>query len=134
MTTLTAATDEMLAVFKAAWDLTGYAVVWSDIPGNPPATEAPWARVAVRHATGSQSSLAGSAGSKLHTHTGTLWVQIFVPLGQGETVGRTLAQQVLDAYRAARGAVWYRNHRFREAGNSGAFVQVNCLIDFSYDQ
>lgn len=132
--TIDEARDEILAVFKAAWDTTGYSAVWSDLPSDPPSTDAPWARPMLRHATGGQSSLANATRLKLHTHTGTLWVQIFVPLGQGDTVGYTLAQLVLNAYRDARGAVWYRNHRFREAGNSGAFAQVNCLIDFSYDQ
>lgn len=127
------ATDEMLTVFKDAWDLTGYAAVWSDIPGSVPQTEEPWARVTVRHADGGQTSLANAQGARMFTHTGTLWVQLFVPMGQGGTKGYELAQLVLSAYRSARGAVWYRNHRHREAGKSGAFEQVNCLIDFSYD-
>lgn len=129
-----AARDEMLAVFKAVWDVTGYAVAWSDIPGGkPPAAEEPWARVTLRHGPGGQSSLADSSGAKQHTLRGTLWVQLFVPIGQGVTKGYELAHTVLSAYRAARGAVWFTNHRFREAGNSGAFEQINCLIDFSYD-
>lgn len=128
-----AARDEMLAVFKTAWDTTGYAVTWSDVPGAVPPSSAPWARVVVRHAEGRQGSLTDANGAKLHTYTGTLWAQIFVPIGQGVSMGYTLARLVLQAYRDARGAVWYRNQRFREAGNSGAFEQVNCLIDFTYD-
>ena len=134
MTTATAARDQMFGVFKSYWDTTGYSVVWSDTPGDPPVAAEPWARVVARHATGAQTALANGTGSTLHTHTGTLWIQLFVPLGQGESVGLALAQQVLDAYRAARGDVWYRNHRFREAGNSGAYSLINCLIDFTYDQ
>lgn len=128
-----AARDEILAVFKATWDLTGYAVVWSDNAAQPPAAEQPWARVTLRHADGRQTSLTNAGGAKKHTHVGTLYVQLFLPIGQGVTMGYPLARQVLQAYRAARGSVWYRNHRFREVGDDGAFEQINCLIDFTYD-
>ncbi len=124
------ARDEMLAVFKVLWDSLGYAVVWSDVPGAPPVTSSPWARVTVRTDDGRQSAI----GSTRHTHTGTLWIQLFVPIGQGATPALTLAQRVLQVYREARGAVWYRRQRFREVGASGAFSQVNCLIDFTYDE
>lgn len=128
-----AAVDEMLAVFKGYWDTTGYAAVWSDNAAAPPLSETPWARVTVRHDTGGQSSLTNAVGAKKHTHGGTLWVQLFIPMGQGPAMGYTLSRAVLQAYRDARGAVWYRKHRFREAGDDGAYQMFNCLIDFTYD-
>lgn len=133
MTTPEQARDEMLAVFKAAWDPTGYTAIWSDIPGTVPASEAPWARVTVRHQDGRQGSLSNQAGVTRHTYTGTLFVQLFVPVGQGLTLGYTLARLVVQAYRTARGAVWYRRQQFREAGNSGAFEQINVTVEFTYD-
>lgn len=69
----------------------------------------------------------------MFTHTGSIIVQIFVPMGDGMGPAYTLARLVLQAYRDARGAVWYRNHRFREVGDDGAFTQINCTIEFSYD-
>lgn len=128
-----AARDEMLAVFKAAWDTTGYSAQYPDLPGKPPQAEEPWARITVRHELGGQTSLTNAAGAKKFTHVGSLFVQVFVPIGQGGSMGYPLAKLVLDAYRQARGAVWYRNHRFREVGNDGAFTQFNCIIDFTYD-
>lgn len=128
-----AAKDEMLAVFKAMWDPTGYTAAYPDVPAIPPPTDAPWARITVRHELGGQTSLSNAAGAKKWTHVGTLFVQLFTPIGQGGTVGLQLVKPVLDAYRNARGVVWYRNHRFREIGNDGAFNQINCMVDFTYD-
>lgn len=129
-----AAVDEIFGVFKAAWDSTGYAALWPHLPGSPPKDEeVPWARVVLRHADGGQNSLSNSNGARMFGHTGTLWVQLFVPSGKGLTQGYALAHLVLQAYRDARGGVWYRNQRFREAGTSGAFDQINCLVDFEYD-
>lgn len=130
-----AATDEILGVFKAAWDGTGYAPpLWSGTVGGPPTAPAPWVRVGVQHADGRQTgfSVGGSSG-RLYTHSGFVWVQLFVPEGQGRELALQLARLVLNAYRTARGSVWYRNHRFREAGSSGGYAQVNCNIDFAYD-
>lgn len=126
-----AAVDEMLAVFKAAWD-PAHPVLWPDVAGEVPASGS-WARVTVQHFSGGQSSLANDVGAKKHTATGTLTAQIFAPIGNGKVTGYQLAYVVLQAYRNARGSVWFRNHRVREAGNSGAHEQTNVLIDFSYD-
>ncbi len=128
------ARDEMLAVFLAMWTVTGYPVVWTDVPGSVPSTETPWSRVVLRHATGAQSTLADSTGSRNYTATGTLWVQLFTPIGQGGSRGYELAESVLDAFRNASGSVWYRNARFKELPDDGAFSRINCLIDFTYDK
>lgn len=127
------ARDEMLAVFKAAWDSTGYAAAYPDVPAEPPAA-APWARPTVQHATGGQATLSGANGARRWTNRGILTVQVFAPAGDGMKTAYDLAQRVLVAFRQARGVVWYRNHRLREAGTSGAFSQVNVLVDFTYDE
>jgi hypothetical protein len=127
------ARDEMLAVFKAAWDTTAAAgnVTYSDKPARAP--NAAWARVTLRHATGRQSTLANAMGAKRYTQTGTLWVQVFAPVGDGLVTVYALAQTVVNAYRSARGTVWYRNTRLQEVGSNGAFEHINVLTDFTYD-
>lgn len=128
------ARDEMLAVFHAAWGPLGYPVVWTDLPEDVPQAETVWARVTVRHATGRQASLAGEQGARRWNRTGTLFVQVFAPVGDGSTAVYAAAQVVADAYQAARGlGVWFRNTRINEVGASGAFEQINVLTDFSYD-
>lgn len=127
------ARDEILAIFKAAWDTTGYIALYPDVGGKPP-DDAAWARVQTRHATGRQSSLTGGLGTKRWTQVGVLTVQVFAPQGDGMKEVYRLAELVLNAYRDAHGSVWYRNPRMREVGTSGAFEQINVLVDFTYDE
>lgn len=130
-----AARDEIFRVFKSTWDATGYAAVWPDTPDQTPpeSEEVPWARVTLQHQDGGQNSLANHAGSKMWEHVGTLFIQIFVPAGQGATPGYPLVRKVMNAYRVARGAVRYTSHRFRETGRDGAFNGFLVLVDFAYD-
>lgn len=125
----------MFSVFKSTWDATGYAAVWPDVPGSaPPASEEePWARPTILHADGGQSSLSNAEGSKMWDNSGTLFLQLFIPVGQGATLGYQLARSVLSAYRSARGSVRYTRHRMRENGRDGAFSVFLCLVDFAYD-
>lgn len=126
------ARDEMLAVFKAAWDTTGLQATYTDIPGSVPDTEAAWARVTIQHADGGQTGF-GATEVKRFTNVGILTVQVFAPKGDGKTEAYRLAQLVLVAYCQARGSVWYRKQRIREAGSDGAYEQINVLADFNYD-
>jgi hypothetical protein len=126
------ARDEMLAVFKTAWDTTGYAATYTDVPAVKPGSEVSWARVITRHETGGQTGFGASAAKK-YTQTGSLFVQVFAPVGDGLTKAYELAQTVLVAFSQARGAVWYRKLKLREVGSDGSFEQINVIIDFTYD-
>ncbi len=129
------ARDVMVGVFYSAWKALAPApVVWTDVPEDVPETETEWARVTVRHATGGQGSLAGADGAKRWDRSGTLFVQVFAPVGDGSTRAYSAAQLVANAFQDARGlSVWFRNIRINEVGTSGAFEQINVLVDFTYD-
>lgn len=126
------ARDEMLAVFKVAWDTTGLAAIYTDVPGSVPTGDAAWARVTIRHAEGGQTGF-GATEVKRYTQGGTLTAQVFAPVGDGSTRAYALIQLLLLAFSQARGSVWYRNQRFKEAGADGAFEQINFLTEFTYD-
>lgn len=126
------ARDLMFQVFQAVWNPL-YPVAWDDVSSEVPATDTPWARVTLKHATGRQASLSGVTGTQRFRQTGTIHIQIFSPVGQGKSEAYQLAQTVVNAYRDARLDVWFRNARLNEVGASGAFEQVNVLTDFSYD-
>lgn len=130
------ARNEMLAVFKAAWDSTGFAAVYQDVKSSVPAQvsnlNVPWARIVVKHFDGGQTGF-GATVEKRFTNTGVIWVQIFSPVGDGLTKAYELSQLVLVAFCQARGSVWFRNMRMKEVGVSGAFEQINVLADFNYD-
>lgn len=126
------ARDEMLAVFKAAWDTTGLGVTYTDVPGSVPSADEAWARVTLRHADGGQTGF-GATEVKKYTNSGALTVQVFAPVGDGSTEAYRLAQLLLLAFSQARGSVWYRRMRIREAGADGAFEQINFITEFTYD-
>lgn len=131
--TVDQARDAMLAIFKAYWDavLPAVVAVYGDVPA--PTTPSAWARVVVRHATGGQSSLTGGLGTTKYESRGTLWIQVFAPVGDGMVRAYALAEGVVNAYRNAKIDVWFRNVRMNEVGTSGAFEQINVLVDFEYE-
>lgn len=129
------AVDAMSAIAADAWVAAGMnmtRVVWDDLPGTVPNGEQPWARVTIRH-DGGPTRAFGESGA-LYSNTGTLFMQIFTPMGGANMQARELAHAVVTAYRKARNeGVTFRNTRFKEVGSSGAFEQTNVLTDFSYD-
>lgn len=126
------ARDVILGIFKAAWD--PRVAVYDDVPGNIPTSETVWARATIRHATGRQSSLGGDIGSRRFTDRGTVFVQVFAPVGDGSTACYEAAREVQNAFRDARNPdVWFRDVRMNEVGADGAFEQINVLATFSYD-
>lgn len=130
--TLDEARDEIYAVFKAAWDDTGYTAIYPDVTADVPEVGA-WARVTLNHADGMQTTL-GGIGARKFTMTGFLTVQVFTPRGDGNALGYRLGRVLLQAFSNASGSVWYRNPRIKEVpGGSGAFSQINFLVDFQYD-
>ncbi len=135
------AVDDILTMFKDAWDTTGFGVIYENVVAAegstvPPTSTDPWARVMVRHVTGNQSSLSGGLGTQRYTRTGVLIVQIFVPVGEGLSQALQLGKIVADAYegKASPLQVWFRNVRVNEVGPDGDWYQVNTIANFTYDE
>lgn len=142
--TFETAVDEMSKLFWEAWEPTGNPVHWPGVAFNVPGTDnsfippqdSPWARFAVLHATGGQRSLTGLGNKKKWGREGTLWVQIFVPIGSGLSTAYQLAKIVTDAYEGVStpSCVWFRNARINEVGATGGYEQLNVRVDFTYDE
>jgi hypothetical protein len=143
--TIEGAYDDILGLFKAAWSvnappLNGGAappVEWPNVPVGDPQLSAgntPWARVTVQHHLRSQHAMGGPAGS-VYTATGTVTIQIFVPLAKRGLVDLArLSKVAVDAYEGKRTPeVWFRNVNYREVGEHGGWFQANVTADFSYD-
>lgn len=134
------AIDEIGALFKAAWDTTGYGTrVKYDNVGTtsvPPADQVPWARVSLRHVTSRQASLAGANGTRRFRRTGVLTVQVFEPPGRGLSGGTDLAKIVQDAFEGitSPGGVIFRDVAINEVGPDGDFYQTNVVAFFEYDE
>lgn len=130
------ARDEILDVFKTAWDTTGYPVHYEDFRKQRSEDEESWATVTMKHSSGFQSTLSGIAGSKTFSRLGFLAIQIFTPSGKGLQEAYDLAKVVSDAFEGAStsGGVWFRNVRLNEVGRDGEFFQLNVVVEFRYDE
>lgn len=131
------AVDDILGLFKVAWDTTGYTAIYTNVAGDTPDDEEdPWARVTIQHTDGGQGSLTGGLGTTRWTRFGILTVQLFVPSGEGLSEAHTLGKLVTDAFEgvSTTNGVWFRNVRINEIGPDGEWYQVNVLVDFTYDE
>lgn len=126
------ARDAIYKVFADVWgDLP---IIWNDISSRVPDESGPWARVMLKHTFGRQGSLTCDVGTKKYNRAGIVLIQIFTPLGRGQTQGYGLASKVANAYEDAKLDVWFRNTRIDEQGTSGNSDQINVLTDFLYDE
>lgn len=130
------AVDEMLSMFKTAWDTTGFPAHYEEIRSDRSDTSLPWATTRIRHVTSHQSSLNGNIGQRRFTHLGYFTVQIFVPSGKGLQEAYRLAKVVSDAFEgvSSPSGIWFRNVTPREVDRDGAFFQQNVIIEFNYDE
>jgi len=132
--TIQQARDEMSALFNTAWS--PRAVIWDGLPGKPPSGRTPWARFTVRHADGEQATLANDQGRRRWRRSGTIFIQLFAPVGDGLSALDPLTKIAMDAYegQSTAGGAWFRDVRCREIGPDGDWYQVNVLVDFEYDE
>ena len=141
------ARDFILDKFKLAWDANAPAVNGGQVPkveyqNVSPAQPAladgnkAWARVSVRHSSGSQRSM-GPVGGRIFTRRGVVTVQVFVPAGkQGLVLADRLGKVAADAFEGeetSAGSVWFRNVTYREVGVDNGWFQVNAVAEFEYD-
>ena len=134
--TFAQATDDILGIFKDAWDPTTYEAIYTNIAGEVPTGTDPWARATLQHVGGGQASLTGGLGTTRWNRTGFLTVQVFVPIGEGLSGAHNLAKIIADAFEGAStpNGVWFRNVRVNEVGPDGDWYQVNVVVDFEYDE
>lgn len=130
------ANDEILTLFKTAWDTTGHPALYENLAGEPPTTPVPWARISLRHGTGGQTALSGADGTRRYDRIGILTVQIFIANGKGLSEGYTLGKIVVDAFegKTTPSQVWFRDVVNKEIGPDGEWFQFNVTAEFVYDE
>lgn len=134
------AIDEILALFKTAWDTTGYGsrVKYDNVSKEAalPTGLEPWCRVNLRHTASRQASLAGAVGTRRFQRNGVLTVQVFEPIGKGLSGSTDLPKIVQDAYEGVEttSGVWFRDVTLKEIGPDGDFFQTNVIALFEYDE
>lgn len=128
--TVEQARDEMTALFATAWS--PRAVLWDGVAGKPPSTRSPWARFTIRHADGGSAAI----GNRRFRREGTIFIQLYAPVGDGLSALDPLTKIAMDAYegQSTAGGAWFRDVRSREIGPDGDWYQVNVLVDFEYHE
>jgi len=128
------ARDYIFGVVKSVWDTTGgLKMIWTDVAGVPPTTEAAWGRTHLKHAAGGQASFTDQL-QRRWTAEGIVFVEIFAPVGDGAKKAYDLAEKVQQGFRTAKNDwLWFREPRIDEKGTDGAFVRVDVRAVFSYD-
>lgn len=133
--TFAEAQSDILSLFKAAWDTTGFIALYPNVADAIPETTDPWCRVSLQTQTGGQRAF-GDRGIARFGRDGIFVAQIFIPKGEGLSQGYDLAKVVADAYDgiASPLGTWFRNGRINEVGPDGEWFQINFLVDFEYDE
>lgn len=126
--------DEMLDMFKAGWDTTGYDVFYEDGPEDDHTGTTPYVVQKIQHLDSDQRGFGASSGQRMFQRDGLLTFQVCSLSAKGLSGSYQLAKVVADIYegKSSPGGVWFRSVRIREAGTKGAFYQTNVIISFEY--
>lgn len=135
------ARDEINALLKAAADtITDFIMMWDDVEADSPGgthPTLPYAKVFIRHQTGTQGSLSNRVGSRIFERSGLVTIQVFTPSGDGLTDSdsyATILANAIEGISTANG-VWFRNVRIQEVGNDGAGKYLtNITAEFEYTE
>ena len=145
--TITEARDQILDLFKTAWDAggasSGLTVLYEGGPtaDKPKDTSVSWARVAVRHnpvQPGKVTLGRAPDGKSRRTRTGNVFVQLFTPMGEGLQLADSLAiisQSAFEGKTTSPGNVIFRTVSVNEVGEEeGGWFQTNVTAQFEYDE
>ena len=137
---IAAARDDILTLFKTAWDAQTPPVppaIYDNVAAEHPSNAAAWVRVSVKHNQGAQATIGGSPGNKRFRHYGLVVVEVFVPTGQGLTAADGYVKVLFDAFegKATKGdGAFFYNVRSNEVGQNDNWFQVNVIAEFQWDE
>lgn len=135
-TSITAARDDILGVFKTAWDASAYsttAVYYQDRKKDP--TDDNWVGVTIQHNDNDPVSI-GPVPHRFRQF-GLLTFQLFTELGDGQTAADGMTDVLVNAYcgrNTGADKISFRNATPTEIGRSGKWFQTNVVIEFDYDR
>jgi hypothetical protein len=130
----TDARDRILAPLKIVVDAQSLYAVYDDTNKKAPIDGSAWARVSVRHARGSRSSLGREDGKSKNTQTGFIFVEVYTPRDDGLTTSDVLVAAFGNSLRSgADGDIWINDVAEVEMGEDGDWFRVDVIAEFSYD-
>lgn len=145
-TNYTDAIDSMFSLFKTEWDvfslsLLGYApdIRWPGVeePEKPDCGKY-FSRISQQTVNESQSTLADDSSIQRYTCDGLLFVQIFAPRSDSQSMEnmRALAMSTKNVFRkhTDSGNIWFRNSRIEELPPEENFYNFNVVAEYQYDE
>ncbi len=107
---------------------------YTNINADPPEVPQLWGRLHIQNRDGTRASL-GNACPRFRRF-GSLFIMIFVPIGEGTQNADQIADSLVNAFDDA-GAIdniWFRDVGMREVGPDGTYHQVNVEAQFTFDR
>lgn len=139
--TVLEAYDAMAKQFFDTWSVAAPTtpIVWPDVKSDLPPKGESYCRFTLLHnpGVGGQATLANCEGQRRYRRSGNVIIQIFTPFAGGLRTMHTLlpiAMQAFEGVDLQPSGVWFRNTRFVEVGQSGAYLQYNVTTEFEYDE
>jgi hypothetical protein len=135
--TFTGARDEVLTLFKTAWDAGAPTVplrYWDKKSAIPGTSNDAWADIQMQWTGGEQRGF--GLGTRRYNREGIVTVKIFTPFGDGLIQADSLTKIAADAFEGVDtpNGVWFRRVRVNHVGQRGEWYQTNVLADFFYDE
>lgn len=114
-------------------DKTDTRVAWGNKNMTPP-NDVPWVRFSIRHA-GADPASVGDSTAAMHRHDGTVIVEVFFPLDDGEGDIDDYCDDVAEIFRDHRGqqGLRFSSPVVVNVGQTGAWYKKDVLIPFVRD-
>ena len=133
MTDYATANEAFAQRFSDVWTPTGFPFALGNEKFVPP-DSTPWARMVVRHAAATQSTL-GPDGSRQFDRIGSLIIQIFTPSPGNTRQSSELIQTIVNGFEGERivgTSICFNDIIPREIGPDDKWYQVNIEAEFIY--
>lgn len=130
---MTTINDIRAAIYARVATL-GLETDWGDANIDQLPTGTSWIRPSVRFNIGGQQSLGGPNVATRRLRGGTVTVQVFTPLLEGEEPGDVITNQLVLLFEGQRdGPVFYRDVTLRDVGRDESYWQQNVTARFECD-
>jgi hypothetical protein len=122
------------SAFNTAWGTTT-PIAWDNLDFDSESRNDSWVRLNIQNTAGTIASL-GAPGTRGFRNFGTVFVQVFTPVGRGKTGNTVLATQARDVFRGQHlsgGSLWFRDVDIVTVGPDGKWYHQNVTAEFIYD-
>jgi hypothetical protein len=132
--TFAEAQNEVLDLFKAAWDTTTLEAFYEDLPADRLETNESFVHVMFRISGGDLAAFGN--GTRIYERGGSLVCDLYTPVGKPLSDMLGLAKVIADAFEGKHtpGGVWFRSIDIQNYGKDGLFYITNMTVRFKFHE